>query len=261
MFIDSHCHLDHLDLRPFENDLNLAMQSARERGVGGFLCVDIDLDNFSAVKAIAEANADVWCSAGVHPNADFDTPLTVAELTRLALSSDRIVAIGECGLDYYRGADKAALQQERFQTQLDVALALDLPVIVHTREAREDTLLQLRPFAAKGGRGVLHCFTESLEMAQEAIGFGFLVSFSGVITFRNAQPLRDVIAALPLQHLLIETDAPYLAPVPHRGKSNHPAWVVDVAQCMAETKGVAVETIAEVTSTNFFRLFNRARRN
>ncbi len=259
MFIDSHCHLDRLDLQPFDQRLDLALAAARARDVGGFLCVDIDLDNFSAVKRIAETCSDVWCSAGVHPNAETEQTLDAGELTELALSSPRVVAIGECGLDYYRGAEHREAQQARFQTQLDVALDLKLPVIVHTREAREDTLMQLRPFAARGGRGVLHCFTESLDMALEAVDLGFMVSFSGVITFRNAQPLREVVAALPLGSLLIETDAPYLAPVPHRGRSNHPAWVVDVAHCVAEVRGLSPEAVGAATTTNFFRLFDRAR--
>ena len=259
MFIDSHCHLDRLDLQPFGLQLEQALDVARARGVRGFLCVDIDLDNFAAVKAIAESHPDVWCSAGVHPNAETTEVLAAAQLTSLARSSSRVVAIGECGLDYYRGAEHRDFQRQRFQTQLDVALDLQLPVIVHTREAREDTLEQLRPFAARGGRGVLHCFTESLDMALEAVALGFLVSFSGVITFRNAQPLREVVAALPLDSLLIETDAPYLAPVPHRGRSNHPAWVVDVAQCVAEVRGVSVDAVGEATSANFYRLFDRAR--
>ncbi|MBK8972431.1 MAG: TatD family hydrolase [Hahellaceae bacterium] len=260
MYLDSHCHLDRLDLTPFDHSLDKALQSARQNGVSGFLCVDIDLDNFAAVRQIAEAHPDIWCSAGVHPNAEFDTPLTAETLKALALSSPKVVAIGECGLDYYRGLDDRLLQLERFQTQLDVAVELDLPVIIHTREAREDTLLHLRRFAAQGGRGVLHCFTESLEMAQEAIEFGFMVSFSGIITFRNAQPLRDVVKALPLESLLIETDSPYLAPVPHRGKSNHPGWVVDVAACMADVKQVPPERVAQQTQDNFFRLFSRAQR-
>lgn len=258
MYIDSHCHLDCLDLAPFGGQLDKALMQARERGVGGFLCVDIDLGNFDAVRGIAEQHADIWCSAGVHPNADFDEPLSRETLRALAQSSTRVIAIGECGLDYYRGQETRELQIERFQTQLDVALELDLPVIVHTREAREDTLAMLRPFAASGGRGVLHCFTESLEMAQEAVDFGFYVSFSGIITFRNAQPLRDVVAALPLDRLLIETDSPYLAPVPHRGKSNHPAWVVDVAQCMADVRNLSVDAVADATRANFFNLFRRA---
>lgn len=258
MYFDSHCHLDRLDLKPFDQSLDLALQAARTNGVSGFLCVDIDLDNFEAVKHIAEAYPDIWCSAGVHPNADFGEPLSAETLKALARSSAKVVAIGECGLDYYRGFDDRDLQLERFQTQLDVALELDLPVIVHTREARDDTLAHLRPFAAKGGRGVLHCFTESLEMAQEAIDFGFMVSFSGIITFRNAQPLRDVVRALPLESLLIETDSPYLAPIPHRGKSNHPAWVVDVAACMADIKQVSPAEVARQTRENFFRLFPRA---
>lgn len=258
MFVDSHCHLDRLDLKPFDQSLDKALDTARSRGVSGFLCVDIDLDNFEAVKDIAESHADVWCSAGVHPTADDHGPLDGEILKQLARSSDRVVAIGECGLDYFRGDETRELQLQRLDTQLAVALELDLPVIIHTRDAREDTLDRLRPFADKGGRGVLHCFTESLEMARAAIDFGFYISFSGIVTFKNAAELQAVALALPLANILIETDSPYLAPVPHRGRSNHPAWVVDVAHFLADLKGVSADELAEATTRNFYDLFSRA---
>lgn len=257
MFIDSHCHLDHLKLEPFDNSLKQALNEARERQVSGFLCVDIDLDNFAAVRDIAAQFSDVWCSAGVHPTADGDEPLCRETLKTLALSSPDVVAIGECGLDFFRGDDTRALQIQRFETQLDLALELDLPVIVHTRDAQKETLDLLKPFAEQGGRGVLHCFTESLDMARTAIDFGFYISFSGILTFRSAKELQETARQLPLERLLIETDSPYLAPVPHRGKSNHPAWVVDVAECLAELKSCSVEQIGEQTRANFLRLFNR----
>tara|TARA_R100000306_G_scaffold62312_2_gene68490 strand:+ start:53488 stop:54303 length:816 start_codon:yes stop_codon:yes gene_type:complete len=265
-FIDSHCHLDRLDLGDaatpdiYASRLAAALEEARGRGVDGFLCVDIDLDNFEAVRAVADAHDDVWCSVGVHPlgEDEFSIDPSVDTLIQLAGSSEKVVAIGECGLDYFKGQGNRQDQLNRFETQLIAACELGLPVIVHSREAREDTLRLLKAYVGQGLRGVLHCFTDTLEMAQAAVDFGFYVSFSGIITFKNAADLRATVKALPLSNLLIETDSPYLAPMPYRGKSNQPKWVVEVAHCMAEVKGVAPAVIAEQTRNNFFELFDRA---
>ncbi len=254
--IDSHCHLDRIDLSGANGDLANALNQARERGVTGFLCVDIDLENFSDVQNIAESYHDVWCSAGIHPLADLDsTCLDKDQLIKMALSSPKVVAIGECGLDYYYNPETAENQKQLFEKQLQVACELSKPVIVHTREARADTLALIRQYAPKGLTGVLHCFTESLEMAEAAVDMGFYISFSGIITFRNAETLRDVVRKIPLQHILVETDSPYLAPVPFRGKSNQPQWVVEVAQCVADLKGISYKEVCDVTTDNFQELF------
>jgi len=281
--IDSHCHLDKLaylmpeSSEPDNNgskasciessankaksimprNLGDALNLARNRGVAGFLCVDIDLDNFEAVQSIANTHDDVWCSAGVHPLANLNADkLQEPQLEALALSSPKVVAIGECGLDYHYQKDNRDNQLAVFEKQLRVALAVDKPVIVHTREAQEDTLALLEQYCARGLTGVLHCFTESLAMAERAVELGFYISFSGIITFRNAEPLRQVVGALPLERLLVETDSPYLAPAPHRGNSNQPQWVVEVAEMMASIKGCGVENIARATTANFYQLFN-----
>ncbi|WP_020408828.1 TatD family hydrolase [Hahella ganghwensis] len=255
--IDSHCHLDRIDLTEAEGSLETALDQARARGVSGFLCVDIDLDNFKDVLSIAEQHEDVWCSAGIHPLAKMKAEdLDSSHLKELALSSDKVIAVGECGLDYYYDAETAPNQKSLFEKQLAVACEVGKPVIVHTREAREDTLELIRRYTPKGLSGVLHCFTESLEMAEAAIDEGFYISFSGIITFRNAGPLRDVVRNMPLDRILVETDSPYLAPVPYRGKSNQPKWVVEVAQCVADLKGVSLEELSRVTTNNFRTLFN-----
>ena len=255
--IDSHCHLDRLDLSETNGDLSVALDQARELGVTGFLCVDIDLDNFKDVLEIAEAHADIWCSAGIHPLADLEaTQLDAEHLSKLAQSSAKVIAIGECGLDYYYNPETAGNQRLLFETQLQVACALSKPVIVHTREAREDTLTLIRKYVPQGLKGVLHCFTESLEMAKAAVDLGFYISFSGIITFRNAESLREVVRQIPLDNILVETDSPYLAPVPYRGKSNQPKWVVEVAQCIADIKGMSFDEVCRATTENFERLFN-----
>ncbi len=255
--IDSHCHLDRIDLSGAGGSLEIALEQARERGVTGFLCVDIDLDNFRDVLAIAEKFQDVWCSAGVHPLAKIEADqLNADELKQLALSSEKVIAVGECGLDYYYDPNTAANQKTIFEKQLKVACEVGKPVIVHTREAREDTLALIRKYVPQGLTGVLHCFTESLEMAEAAVELGFYISFSGIITFRNAELLREVVRQVPLDRILVETDSPYLAPVPYRGKSNQPKWVVEVAQCVADLKGVGLEQLGEITTANFKSLFN-----
>ncbi|OZG73672.1 hydrolase TatD [Hahella sp. CCB-MM4] len=254
--VDSHCHLDRIDLSEVGGSLDEALKEAREKGVTGFLCVDIDLDNFQDVLTIAEKYPDVWCSAGVHPLAKIAADqLDSDELKRLALSSDKVIAVGECGLDYYYDADTADNQRQIFEKQLKVACEIGKPVIVHTREAREDTLALLRKYVPQGLTGVLHCFTESLEMAEAAVDLGFYISFSGIITFRNAEPLREVVRRVPMDKILVETDSPYLAPVPYRGKSNQPKWVVEVAQWVADLKGIGFEQLGQATTENFRSLF------
>lgn len=257
MFVDSHCHLDRLDLSARNNSLQAVLDAARDRQVERMLCVAIDLEQFPVMMDCIRDQQHIFASVGVHPLHVNDTPVDAAQLQQLA-GQQQVVALGETGLDYYYQKDNVELQQESFIRHLQVSAATRLPVIVHTREAREDTIRILRQHGDTEVGGVLHCFTESLEMAQQALELNYLISFSGIITFRNAEPLRDVVRNIPLDRMLIETDAPYLTPVPNRGKPNEPQYVVDVAQCIADLKGVRVEEVAEITTANFDRLFTKA---
>ncbi len=256
MLVDSHCHLDRLKLAEGE-DLGQALDRAAQRGVGHFLSVCVTLDSFPAMMDAIAPYPQVVASCGVHPlNQD-----EAGDLNRLeALAShERVVAIGETGLDYFYAPETAQLQQDAFRHHVRVARQLGLPLIIHTRDAKEDTLAILREEGQGQVTGVLHCFTESLDMAQAAMEMGFYISISGIVTFRNADALREVVRALPLERLLVETDSPYLAPVPHRGKSNEPQYVADVADFMASLKGVSPQRLREVTTENYFACFPRAR--
>lgn len=254
MLVDSHCHLDRLDLTAYQGNLGLALEAAKKVGVGHILCVSIDKDNARAVIEIADTYPNVTASVGVHPTEEAELDLTYNELIELA-SHPRVVAIGETGLDYYRSSGDLTWQQQRFRRHIHAAKHTNKPLIVHTRDAREDTLAILREEKAADVGGVLHCFTENWEMAQQAILLNFYISFSGIITFQNAQALRDVAKQVPLDKILIETDAPYLAPVPFRGKTNEPAYVYHVAAALAQLHNISFEEIAKITTENFFRLF------
>jgi TatD DNase family protein len=260
MLVDSHCHLDRLDLDYFKKDLNACLEFAREQGVMHFLCVCIDLVNFPAVLAIAEQFTDVSASVGVHPTEEVTEEAALDELIKLA-QHPKVVALGETGLDYYRENTQKELQQQRFRQHIRAAIAVNKPLIVHTRAAREDTLRLLREEGAQQVGGVLHCFTEDLGMAERAIKENFYISFSGILTFKNAADLKTIAQKLPLERVLIETDSPYLAPHPFRGKSNQPAYVRHVAECLAELRDCSLDKIAEQTTTNFFNLFKSAQRN
>lgn len=254
MLIDSHCHLDRLDLSAHGGSLDSALEAARARGVGKFLCIGVDAGNASTVKQLAERYEDVWCSVGIHPldlsrNDPAGLPWLLEELDH-----PRVVAIGETGLDYHYEPEGAKLQQESFHFHLEAARQTGKPVIIHTREARADTLDMLRE-ADLPNAGVLHCFTEDWDMARAALDMGYYISLSGIVTFRNAEELRDVARRIPADRLLVETDSPYLAPVPHRGKPNEPQFVCEVAAALAEIRGEAVETLWENTTANFHRLF------
>lgn len=254
MLIDSHCHLDRLDLAAHGGSLDAALDAARTAGVGHFLCIGVSADNAATVKGLAERYADVDCSVGVHP-LDLEPGAEPALDWLLGeLAHPKVVAIGETGLDYHYEPESAALQQASFRLHLEAARITGKPVIVHTREARADTLALLRE-AALPQAGVLHCFTEDWEMAKAALDIGFYISLSGIVTFRNAEALRDVARQVPAHRLLVETDSPYLAPVPHRGKPNLPQYVREVAEYLAVLRGVSFETLAEQTSSNFKRLF------
>ncbi|WP_290793087.1 TatD family hydrolase [Halomonas sp.] len=263
MFVDSHCHLDRLDPATHGGDLAATLDAARTRGVKQFLAIGVTLEALPGVAAIAREHDDVVLSAGIHPlHLVAEEP--GIEAIREAAERFGAVAIGECGLDYHY-LDKAPekvpsrdVQRERFRRQLIAATELELPVIIHTREAREETLELIRQHTDPAIGGVLHCFTEDLDMAREAVRLGFYISLSGIVTFRNAEALREVARRVPLDRLLIETDSPYLAPVPHRGKPNEPAWVVEGAECIAAERGISVEEVAMQTTANFYRLFHAA---
>jgi len=254
--------LDKLDLSPYDGQLSAALAAAQERSVSQILCVSIDLDSFGPMYSQVRDFEQVDCSLGVHP-LHVKTPEQIAsveQLKQLVAQHPKVVAIGETGLDYYYDAESRDLQWQSFANHLLAAGQLELPVIVHTRDAREDTLKCIREYGAESG-GVLHCFTESAEMASAALDMNYYISFSGIATFRNADALREVIKLVPLERILIETDAPYLAPVPYRGKKNEPKYVVEVAQCVADLKGLSLAALAEKTAENYYRLFNKATRH
>ncbi len=253
MFIDSHCHLDRLKLEDFDNNLDNVINRATDASVSGMLCVSVKLAEFEAMAETTKNYANVWLSCGAHP---LNQEERIDEQQLLELSkNERVVAVGETGLDYFYAPETKELQLDSFKKHVRVARAVNKPLIIHTRDAKEDTLDILRDENASEVGGVLHCFTETWEMAQQAMALGFYISFSGIVTFKNASELREVAKKIPDDRLLIETDAPYLAPVPHRGKQNQPAYVVEVAKHLASIRGQSVEDIARISAENFRRLF------
>ena len=254
MLIDSHCHLDRLDLTAYEGSLDGALDAARARGIGKFLCIGVDAANAPVVKGIAEQYADVYCSVGIHPLDLASNGQASLDWLLQAIDHPRVVAIGETGLDYYYHPEHADPQQASFATHLQAAEQSGKPVIIHTRSAKEDTLRMLRE-ADLANAGVLHCFTEDWDMARQALDLGYYISLSGIVTFRNASELREVARQVPADRLLVETDSPYLAPVPHRGKPNEPQFVHDVASFLAELRGESFELLQQNTTDNFHRLF------
>lgn len=257
MLIDSHCHLDYLGASPAGNSTDAIVRSAAEVDVRRMLSVATDRHDIARVLEQAARYLEVFAAIGIHPSTVEEESLEGDELLRLA-ANPRVVAIGEIGLDYHYGADRVAQQRERFAMQLGVAARAGLPVIVHTREARDDTLELLERHASRDCAGVMHCFTESLDMARAALALNFMISFSGIITFRSATALHEVVRAVPLDRLLIETDSPYLTPVPHRGKPNEPRHLVHVAKQVATIRGITLDEVARATTANFYRLFPRA---
>jgi TatD DNase family protein len=253
MFIDSHCHLDRLYLEPYQGQLDTALQAAREQGVQHFLTVCVALDDVPTLIAIAEANNDISLSVGVHPSDVAPTAeVTVAQLCDLA-QHPKVVAIGETGLDYYYHPELAAGQQQSFISHILASNQSGKPLIVHTRDARADTIALLREHKAQ--QGVLHCFTEDWDTAKAALDLGFYISLSGIVSFANAKDLKEVAKKIPLDRLLIETDSPYLAPVPYRGKKNEPRYLPAVAQAVADIKGLSLAEVATITTRNFGQLF------
>lgn len=251
MFVDSHCHLDRLDKT--DDELNEVMAFARQRGIEHFLCVAVSVKDYPKMLERVKRFPDVSVSCGVHPLHQEDA-CSFDELLEMA-SKPEVVAVGETGLDYYYSADTREVQMTSFIDHIKVANLLQKPLIIHTRDAREDTISVLKEHLQPHTRGVLHCFTENWEMAKAAIDLGFYISISGIVTFRSASELQEVVRKIPLEHLLIETDSPWLAPVPFRGKPNQPGYVLEVAEFIADLKGVSVAEIAEVTTRNFYSLF------
>ncbi len=254
MLVDSHCHLDRLDLARFGGSLKGVLDAATANGVTRLLSVATDLEGWPALARLTEPYPAIALSVGVHPSEDAGRAPTVAELTALGRES-RVAAIGETGLDYYYGRENRIRQQDWFRIHIAAARDLGKPLIVHTRDAREDTLRILAEEGAAAVGGVLHCFTEDWAMAAQALELNFYISFSGIVTFKNARQIQDAAQRLPANRLLVETDSPYLAPIPHRGRPNHPAWVRHVAEFVAQLRGESLEQLAATTTANYFRLF------
>lgn len=260
MLVDSHCHLDRVSLKPYGDDFDRLMTRTLAAGVGHMLCVSIDLEHYPKMRRLVDPYPQVSVSAGVHPNEQDRREPTPDELVELA-ADPRNVAIGETGLDYFRSEGGLDWQQQRFRNHIAAARQCGKPLIIHTRDAREDTIRILREEQAMDVGGVLHCFTESWEMAKQGMDLGFFVSFSGIVTFNNAAALRDVARQVPLDRMLIETDSPYLTPIPYRGKPNEPRYVSHVAECIAELLGIDVDELIDFTGKNFFRLFSHAQQS
>jgi len=256
MLIDSHCHLDRIDLSPYQNDFSCFMEHARNNQLEHLLCIAIDLESYPAMfNQVADYN-DISLSVGIHPNVDEQSNNDyVSQLFNLAQNS-KVIAIGETGLDYFRSQGDLEWQQQRFRNHIQIAKQLKKPLIIHTREAREDTLRILKEENANEIGGIIHCFTEDWAFAKEAMDMNFYISFSGIVTFNNAEKIKDVAKKIPSDRFLIETDSPYLAPIPFRGKPNYPTYVRYVAEHIANLRNTSIEQIAALSTANFYNLFN-----
>lgn len=253
MYIDSHCHISFPELR---DKIDEVMQNMAYHKVTHALCVSVTLENFEEVITMANRYNHIFASVGVHPDYEDIIEPDVDLLVRHS-KNDKVVAIGETGLDYFRLKGDLTWQRNRFRTHIKAAIKANLPLIIHTRNAQKDTISIMKEEGASNARGVMHCFTETYDMAKQAIDQGFYISFSGIITFKNADDIRETVKKIPLESILIETDSPYLAPVPNRGKLNQPSNVIFVAEKIAEIKNLSVEEVADVTSRNFFTLFDK----
>ena len=257
MLVDSHCHLDFPEL---QSDASGVVARARNAGVGHMLTISTKLTTFDKVRAIAEAYDDISCSVGIHPHEAGAEPAADVEKLLALAAHPKVVAFGETGLDYFYDHGPRDAQERSFRVHIDAARAGQLPIIVHTRDADADTGAILAEQQAKGTfPGVIHCFSSGLELAEKTLDLGMYLSFSGIVTFKKADALREVVRKTPLDRILVETDSPYLAPMPHRGKTNEPAYVVHTANLVAELKGVSREELARATTANFFRLFSKAK--
>lgn len=256
MLVDSHCHLNFPD---FSDDLDGVIQRAREAGVTVMQTICTEMEEFDQIHAIAQKYDGVYCSVGVHPNDSGNAKIASYEELVSKTSYTKVIGIGETGLDYHYERTDRELQKKSFIEHIRAARISGLPVIVHTRDADEDTIAILSDEMAKGAfKGLIHCFTSSKYLADKAVELGFYISLSGIISFKNAQAIRDAIADVPLSRLMVETDAPYLAPAPHRGKRNEPSFVIYTNKILSTLKGISEEECAKVTTENFFRLFDKA---
>jgi len=251
MLVDSHCHID---FDEYADRMPQILDGMARNQVTHALCACVNLTDFNRILSLAAQYPQLFASVGVHPDQVGMAGLTVTDLVERT-SHPKVVAIGETGLDYYRQEGDQEWQRERFRTHIRAALACSKPLIIHTREAGEDTLRIIREEGARDTGGVMHCFTETLDFAHAAIDLNFYISFSGIVTFKNARLIKEVARAIPLERMLIETDSPYLAPVPHRGKTNEPGWVRHVAEEIAQLRGIPLDVLANATTSNFFRLF------
>jgi len=255
--VDSHCHINFPD---FADRIPDILQNAADNQISHMLCIATSWENRADVMALARAHAPISASVGIHPTTEGGHEPSVAELLDAA-NDPLVVGIGETGLDYFRSEGDLTWQHERFHRHIEVAKTCRKPLIIHTRAAAEDTMNTLRDTEARDAGGVMHCFAENWEIARQALDIGFYVSFSGIVTFKNAKDVQDAARQVPLDRLLVETDAPYLAPMPHRGKKNEPAYVRHTAQFIADLRGLTLEQVAEATTDNFYRLFSQAARN
>lgn len=259
MLVDSHCHLNFLDLTEFNQNITNVLIQAKENDVQHFLSVCVELSDYPVLEKLAAEHPNINISVGVHPNTEMDYPVTAQMLCDLA-ANPACIAIGETGLDYYRTHTEEAQeeQRDRFREHIKASLITSKPLIIHTRQAAEDTIKLMAEENAQDIGGVMHCFAESLDIAMQSIDLNFYISFSGIVTFKNAIALQEVARQVPLDRILIETDSPYLAPVPFRGKQNHPALVKHVAEAMAQLRGISYEELAEATTRNFYKCFKLA---
>lgn len=256
MLVDSHCHLNFLDLAEFNQDLDQVLDNAKAHDVGHFLSVCVELEDYPQLEQLAARYSNVNISVGIHPNTEMEKEVTAEQLATLA-ANPACIAIGETGLDYYRTTTEEAqeIQRSRFRQHIKASKMTSKPLIIHTREAAEDTLLVLKEENAQDIGGVMHCFSENWDVAQRAMALNFYISFSGIVTFKNATQLQEVARLIPLDRMLIETDSPYLAPVPFRGKQNQPAYVKYVCETIAKLRGVSYEELARITTDNFHKCF------
>lgn len=257
MLVDSHCHLNFPELL---QNLPAIKQAMQENEVGHALCISVTLPDFPQVLALAESNENFYASVGVHPDYENIEEPTVDGLLALA-NHPKVIAIGETGLDYFRLTGDLEWQRARFRTHIQAAIQCGKPLVIHTRNSPEDTLRIMREENAQQVGGVMHCFTESLDVALQAIELGFYISFSGIVTFKNATSIKEVASQIPLNRMLVETDSPYLAPIPYRGKTNQPSYVKHVAEEIAKLRGITLEEVSAATTENFFRLFKHAQQD
>ena len=257
MFVDSHCHLDRLDLKPYENDFAVLMQHVKERQIEHLLCISIDLEHYGSMRELVADYDEISVTVGVHPNENEGHEPTTDELIELG-RDEKVIGIGETGLDYFRSEGDLTWQKDRFRNHIHAAKALNKPLIIHTREAGQDALDILQAENASEVGGIIHCFTEDWDFAKRALDLNFYISFSGIVTFNNAKQIQDVAKKVPADKFLIETDSPYLAPVPHRGRPNYPQYVTHVAQTVADLRGISLSSVAELSTKNFYTLFNKS---